>query len=282
MKLFAILSWWDESPTWLMACVHSLTRLGVDHLIAVDGAYPGVESATRWSGVEQSEAVQLAADAAGIGLTLHRPDELLCERDKRTLCFDLLTAIATPMRDWVTVIDADEVIDAPYPAKDVLATAGATEHVCAAQMIESMDPEDTEAKGATQHTPVIYRRMDIAPSRKPHVASRFWRVMPRMWVQDNHYSYHGEDDTGAVWNLRPDMAGAHVGQLSGVLLPESMAVFEHRDPWRTAHRRRVKRDYYDIRNQSGWESVPQERRFNPHERTVTPDDDTLAAIVATG
>jgi hypothetical protein len=260
-----------------MACIHSLTRIGVDHLVAVDGAYPGVEGGTRWSGVEQSEAVQLAADAAGIGLTLHRPDELLAEREKRSLCFRLAGAIGEPMSDWVTVIDADEVIANEFDVKAWLATGDAErDHVGGAKMIESIDPATTEGKNNTPHTPGLYRNMDI-PARGEQWCSRFWRLMPEMWVQDNHYSYHGRDVDGVVWNLRPDIAGASVGRAAGVLVPEFPVLFEHRDPWRTAHRRRVKREYYDIRNAGEWERVPEERRYNPHER-VAVDEDTLRAV----
>lgn len=263
MKLFAVLCWWDEPPSWLMATVQSLTRIGVDHLVAVDGAYPGVEGGTLWSGVEQSDAVQLAADAAGIGLTLHRPCEFLTEREKRSLAFRLVIASAEPMRDWVTVIDADEVIVSEMPAKEWLDTAGPDDHVGGAKMVESIDPATTEGKNNTPHTPGLYRKMDL-PARGEQWGSRFWRVMPEMWVQDNHYSYHGRDDEGRVWNLRPDMAGASVGFPAGVIMPEMPVYFEHRDPWRTANRRRVKREYYDIRNAAGWEAVPKAHAYNPH------------------
>lgn len=266
MKLIAILSWWEESPSWLMATVMSLPRLGVSHVVAVDGAYPGIEGATRWSGMEQSEAVSLAADAAGIGLTLHRPDDLLSERDKRSVCFDLAIAVGTPMRDWVTVIDADEVVvvEADMPRQ----LAGTDLHVAGAKLVEAIDPAATEGKNNTPQTPGIYRALDLN-HRGEHWQSRFFRLMPEMWVQDTHYSYHGRDDTGKVWNLRPDIGGASVGEPCQVFMPEIPPFFEHRDPWRTAYRKRIKTDYYNIRNRGGWEEVPEQHRYTPHDCAAT-------------
>lgn len=110
MKLAALLSWYEESPEWLAATVASLAP-HVDHLVAVDGAYllfPGALDRPR-SGTEQARALLEVADALGIGLTLHRPQEAFegNEVEKRNLLFDLARTV-TDEDDWWLHIDADE------------------------------------------------------------------------------------------------------------------------------------------------------------------------------
>jgi hypothetical protein len=38
MSVVGLISWWDESPTWLAASITSLGRF-CDHVVALDGRY---------------------------------------------------------------------------------------------------------------------------------------------------------------------------------------------------------------------------------------------------
>src|SRR6266498_1360247 len=57
LKIIAILSWFDESPSWLSACVASLARAGCSHLVAVDGAYRLYPDGRPHSGIAQQDAI---------------------------------------------------------------------------------------------------------------------------------------------------------------------------------------------------------------------------------
>lgn len=253
MKLFAILSWYDESPTWLAATVASLSKIGVDHLVAVDGAYKHFDGDAR-SGLEQSEAILMASEAAHLGVTLVRPiEKLWTEQQKRDYCFKVVQTLAEPLHDWVTIIDGDELfIEGTHDFKHKLFAA--EEHVAACVLRQSIDPQATNGLHNTDRTPAIYRGIETDPTIR-HLQSRFWRVLHNMRVTQNHYSFYGEDDSGVTWNLRPDVdKPVEDSTRSGVLIvDDAIPVIEHRDPWRTAWRRNQKSAYYALRDELGLE-----------------------------
>lgn len=259
MKLYAILSYYDEPVSWLCATVASLRRLGVDHLIAVDGAYLHYRGKP-CSPIEQADAVMRAADSVGIGCTLVRPNELLwTEQQKRDYCFRLLETMATPHVDWVTIIDADEVVVSESAKwKDELADAPDDSHCAGAWILNRIDPTATSpAPNNTEKTPEIHRNIELDAEYKTG-QSRFWRVMRDMRVERTHYNFTGIDQNGVRVNIRPDIDNRAVPDLpqTEILTPwEVMPVFDHRDVWRTAARRREKRDYYTLRDELGIEAV---------------------------
>jgi hypothetical protein len=105
------LSWFDERTDWLAELVASLAAVGVDHLVAVDGAYGLYPGARGSSGSEQASVVLGAAHGAGIGVTVHVPAFPWPgnEVEKRTVLFALGHLVAQPYDDWLVVADADEV-----------------------------------------------------------------------------------------------------------------------------------------------------------------------------
>jgi hypothetical protein len=111
VRLIALVSWFDEQPAWLAELVASLARCGVDHVVAVDGAYALYPQARGSSGSEQAHVVASSAAGAGIGCTVHVPRDrwLGNETEKRSFMFRLGHALATPGDDWLVVADADEV-----------------------------------------------------------------------------------------------------------------------------------------------------------------------------
>ena len=251
MKLYAILTWYDESPTWLAATITSLTKIGADHLIAVDGAYIHYDGEGRSNAV-QAEAIHLACDAANIGLTMVRPQEKMwTEVEKRSFGFKLFEAHAEKFVDWCLVIDADEVIseENPFLKKELCETDSV---VASARIWESIDPDTDEGKNNSAKTMEIYHRIPN-PTVFGHEQTRFWKCIDNMRVELNHYNYLGDID-GVTHRLRGDHVGdKSIGNVADIHTLESPVLIEHRDWWRIAHRRQAKLDYYELRDACGLE-----------------------------
>lgn len=110
MKIIGILSWYDESPTWLAAAVSGFTRL-CDVIVAVDGAYALYPGGRNVSHPDQAEAIQLACEAAEKGCILHRPRHVWFgnEVEKRQHTLKLAATVAEP-GDWLCVFDSDYMV----------------------------------------------------------------------------------------------------------------------------------------------------------------------------
>jgi len=259
MKLWATMIWYAEPPTWLSATTASLSKMGVDHFVAIDGAFAHFDGEKR-SGLEQAEAIMLAAEAVDMGCTIVRPTERwISEVEKRAMCFRLVEQLATPFVDWVTIIDADEIVREGSPAvRSELAALPADTHCAAARIYESMDPASVEGRNNNGRTPEMHRKIPLRPDFVA-AQSRFWRVMRNMSVQHTHFGFVGDDAEGVRWNLRPDIGTRQPTSLPATEVActlEHEPVFEHRDPWRTKWRRDLKDEYYRLRDELGLESIP--------------------------
>jgi hypothetical protein len=116
VRVIALLSWYQEPVPWLAELVASMGRAGVDHVVAVDGAYMLYPKGQARSEGDQADAIRRTATGAGMGATIHVPQTpwMGNEVEKRDRLFALGHAIADP-DDWLWVCDADEVIEsAPY------------------------------------------------------------------------------------------------------------------------------------------------------------------------
>lgn len=138
-RVIALLSWYEESPTWLAECVAATARLA-DHIVAVDGPYAHFPGALKKpaSGTEQADAILRTAAGAGIGCTIHQSrqpwwgGEWGGEVAKRDFMFQLGMTFAGP-GDWFFRVDADEVLSVVTPdAKRHLAQ---TDHHAAEVML---------------------------------------------------------------------------------------------------------------------------------------------------
>lgn len=260
MKLYAILVWWNESPTWLSACVASLKRIGVDHVIAVDGRYSHFDiGADVCSPLEQADAVVSAAEAVGMGVTMHRPIDAVTEAEKRSLAFRLLGAQATAFDDWVFVIDADEIIHAGTPnVRTELAALPLDTHCAACRVGNTIDPHARPEvdNDVSEKTEELHQKLDLA-MEFVQFQSRFWRVMRDMRSHVTHFNYVGTDALGVEWNLRPDTGRQNLPDHPATdihLLTDPVQIM-HRKNHRTSQRQRLKREYYDLRNDIGLERV---------------------------
>src|SRR5262245_37066120 len=107
MKVHAILSWFDESPSWLGTAVASLGQF-CDHILAVDGAYALYPQSKPRSHPQQAEVILHTAEAMGVACTLYQPQEVEWgnEVEKRNKARDSVGAYAED-GDWLCIFDAD-------------------------------------------------------------------------------------------------------------------------------------------------------------------------------
>ena len=113
MKLIALLSWYDERPSWLAGVVSSLAKLQCDHVVAMDGAYGLYPNGLPHSPPEQHAVIQHVCSSLEMSCTIHVPREpwIGNEVEKRTAHFRLAEAFADPFEDWYFTIDADTFVD---------------------------------------------------------------------------------------------------------------------------------------------------------------------------
>lgn len=108
MKVIALLSWFDEAPSWLTTVVAGAARF-CDAIVAVDGGYALYPGARPRSMPDQAEAIVQAAEAADLECVIQRPKDIWWgnEVQKRNATLALAGTLATPGQDWVCVMDGD-------------------------------------------------------------------------------------------------------------------------------------------------------------------------------
>lgn len=226
MRLIALLSWYDESPTWLAETVASIGKV-CDHLIAVDGPYarfPGALSKPA-SGPEQVETILRVAAGAGIGCTIHTPRQPWWggEVEKRDAMFRIGETM-TSAKDWYFIIDADEVISrAPSDLRRRLAETD----LDAAEL--TLWERETQSKVADLvDTSSDYR----TPLR------RLFRALPGIQIEQAHYVVTAPSPSGkrVLCGNRDVHHVDEAEQLWDLML-------EHRRGQRTIGRLRLKDQY---------------------------------------
>lgn len=243
MRLIGILSWYDESPSWLVASVGSMiNRLGCDHIVAVDGAYALLPEGKPCSGFEQHMAIDEICRASDCGVTLFAPQEPWVgnEIEKRSYCFQLAETIAEIGEDWYFILDADEVVTSSTGAENVKQILRTTEHDTGeAWAYERFDPFVSPGSAA------LAKRIEI-PRESRMGVRKFFRALPRLHVADNHFSYIV--DVGAekrvLWN------GGNGGSVPSV---DTRIEVEHRTRLRDLARKNQQAAYYERRGKLGIE-----------------------------
>lgn len=248
VSIIGLLSWYDEHPAWLERAILSLHKIpGLDHLIALDGAYALYPDGTARSGLEQYEAIHNAAAQNGIGLTIHTPTSVWRgnEIEKRTFLFRLADQIAQSKRDWLFVFDGDEEI----------------KHV----------PTDLAQRLAGTST------FDVADVtlNEPHPTGRrtefrlpmFFRASLGLTVVGNHFTYRTPDGRNLWGNARTDRLEPRIDLTD-------MRV-DHYTHFRPTDRNTAAKAYYTARDLAQIEDpVPCVRCGQPAKHEV-PDPDTL-------
>ena len=249
-RIIGLVSFWDESPTWLAATIASLARF-CDHAVVLDGRYALFPDNRLQSGSAEHYAAVDAARAAGLGLTLHTaPRTFPDEMEKRSHLFKLGMVEAEPLRDWFFVLDADEVVVESPSREEVHAHLAAglaerDERGHTATFWERTDPHADEQRSRMSSVmPVEYRYEASTP--------RFWLAHHDMRVVGYHYNYVGEDEAGVtreLWGQDGLVDRVRWGSLCG------RVVIENRNRLRAMVRDRDRQSYYEQRDKLGVETV---------------------------
>jgi hypothetical protein len=249
-RIVGLLSWWDESPTWLAATVTGMARF-CDHIVALDGRYALYPDRRVWSGCEESYAIVDAARAAGVGFTLSQPGRpYLDEMAKRTHLFQLGAAHARTFEDWFFVCDADEVVVESPSRERVIAhledDAAQGRDVVQATYWEKADPHESEQRSELSRVlPVDWRYECSTP--------RFWRALQNMRVESYHYNYLGENESGKTVELWGQDNVVRERALWGTLCGH--VVMENRNTIRARKRNEDREAYYKKRDALGIERI---------------------------
>ena len=238
-RVIGLLSWYDESPSWLAATVASFAPV-IDHLVAIDGPYAAYPHNGRIkSDPEQAEVIQRTCDAVGIGLTLYQPTEAYFgnEVEKRSLAFALALTVANE-QDWVWVFDADEVLT-KYPA-DFRTRLDVIERDAVEVTLTSRQGYE-DAGSVDQIVPL--------PTDSKHDLRMIFRALPGLRVLGRHDCYVAgpNSDPTFLWGptTYPVEPAFRIGEVE----------VEHRTHRRAAHRKQASHDYYRTRDALGLETT---------------------------
>lgn len=237
MKVYALLSWFDERPEHLRRCVRSLKGFA-DVLVAVDGAYSTFPHAIPESPVVQHWTLSDAVSAAGLGRCLISPgtSPWNSETEKRAAMFEYArTAGATP-EDWFLIIDADMALGHYAPeTRNLLAASDAD--------VADVRFQNVQIDGKVAGT---YRFRSM------------FRAIPGLTVERTHYHYTAPEDTDHthrsgrrfLWHL----PNGHLSDEPIVDLYDSVTL-QHFNSGREPERRQRALDYYKDRDARTLESV---------------------------
>lgn len=231
MRLIALLSWFDESPVWLAELVASLASAGVDHIVALDGAYGLYRPCEAWSGTEQHDAILHTARGCGLGCTIHVPQRPWDGNEvaKRTALFAYGDLAAEP-GDWLWVADADEVVTSSGDTKRTLEQTSLD--VAEVLLWERMDwhsrrPEEERAAVESD-----------LPERSQTTIRKLFRAGLGIRVSGNHYTYVTADGR-VLWGM---------GRAQEEAVSVLEVKIEHRNRWRAQARTSARNAYYERRD----------------------------------
>lgn len=219
MKIIAVLCWFDEQPPWLTGAIGSLKKLGVSHVVALDGAYGLYPSGRAYSSRHQHATIVEACHALEMGSLIYAPQEpyLNNEVEKRSLSLRLAESIATPYEDWYFIFDADHFVT----------TAIGHEHVLANTDCDVAEVRFQEPYGSV-------------PSFGTPLRCVF-RAIPGLYYAGNHYT-----------PMTPDGKDLHHPSTPAENL--SCVEVEHRTMERDSYRKISQQGYYHRRELVGAES----------------------------
>lgn len=249
-KVVGILSWFDESPTWLAATVASMARI-CDHVVAVDGRYLHFEDPRVSSSMAEHDAILQTTRGAGIGLTLDIPTRpWRTEMEKRTRSFQLAELVADVHEDWFIVLDGDEVLtetptrDGVIEELDKAAAAGV--RTVTVTLRDIADPHVDAQRTAFGMALDVEHMIDC---RVP----RLFRFPKNLRVVGYHYNYVGEDENGEPVELW-GQDGAVQHRTPWACFTTDV-VIEHRHQQRPKVRQKRRAQYYVDRDEINLETL---------------------------
>lgn len=244
MKIIGLLSFFDESASWLASCVAGFGRF-CDTIIAIDGAYALYPQARARSMPDQAEAILQAAEAVGAGCIVHRPNDVWFgnEVEKRNHTLALAQAIGTPGEDWVCVFDADFSVMQAYPdaIRDHLSKT--LHHVATYTLLDGKDllADEDQAR--------IAQQIDVSTEWTVRTRS-IYRLLPDLRYDVKHWNVVGDLSDGRSVTL----FGSPMEQVPEARLENALVVY-HRRQARAKVRNQAAESYYALRDQLGAEQA---------------------------
>ena len=224
MRLIALMAWYDEPIESLVASIASLELAGVDHVVALDGAYSLYPDAQPASDPNQHAAVHLACRQLGMGCTIQTVAEPWAgnEPEKRTALFALGWAVAKP-GDWFMVHDADMAITrCPDDLKDRL--------------------EATDCQVATVQILDVVALRARQPDWPPYFEfCGLYRAQPI--IVGPHHAQYRTPEGQHLWAGNGEESPVPALDLTDVVR------VEHRPDRRSLERQQRKQAYYNLRDQ---------------------------------
>jgi hypothetical protein len=241
VKVYALLSWFDEAPEHLRRCVTSLKGFA-DVLVGVDGPYasfphtsPESPSFQQWA---LSDAVRTTT---GLRPYLVSGRQWASEVEKRAVMFELGRLAGATPDDWFLIVDADMTLGRFTPE--------ARERLAATDMdVAEVRWHDVQINGNLTST-YAFRSM--------------FRALPGLTVERTHYLYtvpcdqcdDGCSDCGGTgrWFLwhTPD---GHISHEPALDLTDAVTL-HHFNSSRDPERRQRALDYYADRDNRTLESA---------------------------
>lgn len=249
-KIVGILSWFDESPTWLAQTIASMGRV-CDHVVAVDGRYLHYDDSRVCSSIAEHDAIVQTARGCGMGVTLDVPTEPYAdEMAKRTRSFQLAQLVATAHEDWFIVLDGDEVLtETPSKEGTIVELEKAAAMGVRTVTVTLRDIADPHTDAQRTRFGMDLNVEHVIDCRVP----RLFRFPENLRVVGYHYNYVGEDEHGdpvELWG--EDNAARHRSQWACFT---DDVVIEHKHAQRPKVRKRRRSQYYTDRDECGLETL---------------------------
>jgi hypothetical protein len=229
MRIWGLLSWYDERPDWLAASVSAASKL-CDGIFAMDGAYALFPDALRHptSGPEQASTILETALALGMSCQIYVPDGPWWGNEVEKLTTMMNLGVGEPFQDWYFKFDADEILsDVPEDVRERLEKAD--EHVVELRMWQ-------RDEGTGQHPMWPIRRL--------------YRVLPGIHHGPAHHMISAEVNGEHLWLSDAE----NPWRLAPALDMQDLRI-EHRSQQRLQSRVERKEWYYRQRDELGVELV---------------------------
>lgn len=249
-KIVGILSWFDESPTWLAQTIASMGRI-CDHVVAVDGRYLHYDDPRVASSIAEHDAIVQTARGCGMGVTLHVPTRAWAnEMEKRTYSFRLAELVADAHQDWFIVLDGDEVL-VETPSKE--GTIAELEKAAAAGVrtvtVTLRDIADPHTDAQRTRFGMDLDVEHVIDCRVP----RLFRFPENLRVVGYHYNYVGEGEDGEPVELWGADGATQYRTPWACFVTD--VVIEHKHAQRPKVRQRRRARYYTDRDECGLETM---------------------------
>lgn len=262
-KIVGILSWFDESPTWLAQTVASMARI-CDHVVAVDGRYLHYDDSRVCSSIAEHDAIVQTARGAGMGITLDVPTQPYAdEMAKRTRAFELAQLVADAHEDWFIVLDGDEVlVETPSKEGTIAELEKAADAGVRTVTVTLRDIADPHYDAQRTRFGMDLDVEHVIDCRVP----RLFRFPENLRVVGYHYNYVGEDEQGEpveLWGA--DGATQHRTPWACFVTD---VVIEHKHAQRPKVRQQRRSQYYTDRDECGLERTDKLENLERKEARV--------------